>query len=410
MDQNEILKRYRQLSGEKPKANNINENKQPTLANDVNKVVFIKEAKNGKTYAIVNQGLKYFVKESVSKQDLNINDFKFIGGEANARNYTYKNYDRAFNSLTSKIFTINEELSLGTGSIINESTECSECDKNKSEDIIVKKEEKDITEGVDFEIEDVNEEFEYKGEEFKVNPFAVCNKTVGSKEENPEKHEKCVQDVKASSKISESDISKITESAIYSDVLNVIADKLLKENFGREPIEEKITLAVPQTQENQPTNDGGNVDNQGDNDSELPFGKEKFDAKVDADESSDPKKFIEQLTGKLGQSLRKYNSENIDFDLEKYVLNSIISASHTSQMDPEDQQDIFSKIKGENKEEDEKPMEEPTEPAKEEGSDNVDKAPEVKEGVEDEDDMVFEWNDEDDKNDINEEETFEIED
>ena len=33
-----------------------------------------------------------------------------------------------------------------------------------------------------------------------------------------------------------------------------------------------------------------------------------FDAGVDADEDTDPKKYIQQLTGKLSQSLRKYNS------------------------------------------------------------------------------------------------------
>lgn len=404
MDQNRenILKRFRELSGDKPKTN-INETKQPTLANNVNKVVFLKEAKNGKSYAIVNQGLKFFVKEATSKDNLTINDFKFIGGEANARNFTYKNYDRALNSLNSKIFTINEEFQLhskGSLSLITEGKECESCDE-KSEDIIVDKEADDITEGIDFEIEDVvNEEFEYKGEEFKVNPFAVCNKTVGSKEDNPEKHEKCVQDVKTNSKISESEIEKITESVLYNDVLNVIADKLLKENFGKQPLEEKITLAVPQTQDSQPTNQG-EPNTEKDGGDELPFGKEKFDAGVEADEASDPKKFIEQLTGKLAQSLRDYNSDNIDFDLEKYVLNSVISASHSEQMDPADQKDIFAKIKGEKKDNEEAPSEntndEKVEPEKEE----EDK--EIKE-------EIFEWDDESDKDDLNEEEIFEIDD
>jgi hypothetical protein len=38
-----------------------------------------------------------------------------------------------------------------------------------------------------------------------------------------------------------------------------------------------------------------------------PFDDEPFDAGIEADEDADPKKYIEQLTGKLGQSLRKYN-------------------------------------------------------------------------------------------------------
>lgn len=80
---------------------------------------------------------------------------------------------------------------------------------------------------------------------------------------------------------------------------------------------------------------------------DKPFDDEPFDAGVEADEESDPKKFIEQLTGKLGQSLRKYTEQQgqPDFDLEKFAINSLLSATHTSEMDAEDQKDIISKVK-----------------------------------------------------------------
>jgi len=80
---------------------------------------------------------------------------------------------------------------------------------------------------------------------------------------------------------------------------------------------------------------------------DKPFDDEPFDAGVEADEESDPKKFIEQLTGKLGQSLRKYNEEQgqPDFELEKFAINSLLSATHTAEMDAEDQKDIISKVK-----------------------------------------------------------------
>lgn len=85
---------------------------------------------------------------------------------------------------------------------------------------------------------------------------------------------------------------------------------------------------------------------------DKPFDDEPFDAGVEADEQSDPKKFIEQLTGKLGQSLRKYNEERgqPDFELEKFAINSLLSATHTSEMDAKDQDDIIKKVKeaGEN--------------------------------------------------------------
>jgi hypothetical protein len=80
---------------------------------------------------------------------------------------------------------------------------------------------------------------------------------------------------------------------------------------------------------------------------DKPFDAEPFNAGVEADEESDPKKFIEQLTGKLGQSLRKYNEAqgNPDFELEKFAINSLLSASHTSEMQPQDQDDIIKKVK-----------------------------------------------------------------
>lgn len=80
---------------------------------------------------------------------------------------------------------------------------------------------------------------------------------------------------------------------------------------------------------------------------DKPFDDEPFDAGVKADEESDPKKFIEQLTGKLGQSLRKYNEEQgtPDLELEKFAINSLLSATHTAEMDAEDQKDIIKKVK-----------------------------------------------------------------
>ena len=80
---------------------------------------------------------------------------------------------------------------------------------------------------------------------------------------------------------------------------------------------------------------------------EKPFDDEPFDAGVEADEDEDQEKFIQQLAGKLGTSLRKYNDERgePDFDLEKYAINSVISATHTAEMEEEDQKDIIKKVK-----------------------------------------------------------------
>lgn len=54
-----------------------------------------------------------------------------------------------------------------------------------------------------------------------------------------------------------------------------------------------------------------------------------FDAGVEADEDEDPKRYIQQLTGKLSQSLRQYNNglPKADADLNKYVAGMINSAA-----------------------------------------------------------------------------------
>ena len=81
--------------------------------------------------------------------------------------------------------------------------------------------------------------------------------------------------------------------------------------------------------------------------SDKPFDDTPFDAGVDANEDEDPKTFIQQLSGKLGQSLRKYSGQQNqpDFDLEKFAVNSVLSATHTGEMDDQDQKDIIDKVK-----------------------------------------------------------------
>lgn len=70
-----------------------------------------------------------------------------------------------------------------------------------------------------------------------------------------------------------------------------------------------------------------------------------FDAGVEANEETDPKKYIQQLTGKLSQTLRKYNSElpQPDVDLNKYVA-GMINKQATEGLSQQDVDEILSKI------------------------------------------------------------------
>lgn len=133
------------------------------------------------------------------------------------------------------------------------------------------------------------------------------------------------------------------------------------------------------------------------------FEKEPFDAGVDADEETDPKKFIEQLSGKLGQSLRQYTEDQgqPDFELEKFAINSVISATHTAEMDEEDRNDIIKKI--------EKSGENETQDFGDENQSGPDASNDSLNGLDDEgDDLDFSSNDETNENDLTVYENVEI--
>lgn len=72
-----------------------------------------------------------------------------------------------------------------------------------------------------------------------------------------------------------------------------------------------------------------------------------FDAGVDADENTDPKKYIQQLTGKLSQSLRKYNGNlpQPEADLCKYVAGMILKQT-TEGLTDSDKKEIVDKVNG----------------------------------------------------------------
>lgn len=74
--------------------------------------------------------------------------------------------------------------------------------------------------------------------------------------------------------------------------------------------------------------------------------EEGFDAKVEADPTEDPKKYIQQLSGKLSQELRKYNNEQgqPDEELNKYVAGMIIPQASQGLTD-KGKKEIIGKIK-----------------------------------------------------------------
>ena len=92
----------------------------------------------------------------------------------------------------------------------------------------------------------------------------------------------------------------------------------------------------------------------------------------DSEEQSDPKKYIEKLTGKLGQSLRTYtqNQGQPDFELEKFAINSLLSATHTAEMDDSDKQDIIKKVESSGGDDNQEPTDEPSDEPSDEPNNN----------------------------------------
>ena len=70
----------------------------------------------------------------------------------------------------------------------------------------------------------------------------------------------------------------------------------------------------------------------------------------DNGDDNNPTKKIQKMTGKIGQMLR--DMDEVDTDLEKYVINSVISALHLDQFSDEDIEDVISKLEGEDEEDD----------------------------------------------------------
>lgn len=88
------------------------------------------------------------------------------------------------------------------------------------------------------------------------------------------------------------------------------------------------------------------IDNMGSEEEQIPSNFDSnFDAGVEADEETDPKRFIQQLTGKLSQSLNSYNNENgePDTELGKYVLGMLVKQG-VKGMDETDKKEIIKKI------------------------------------------------------------------
>lgn len=389
------LDRMKQLMGVKP----------DTTSKSTGSALKIMEGADGKKYGIFKEGKEYFLKSTEKGSD----NFDYVDGLRHKRNYVYESFAKANKQLVSKMHALTESLGK-KDDVITESklkldmvkplmTESAElcqcggncqCGKDKKDETIF--ESTEIVEEMMYEaldsatskdvlkmVQEVSEEWGTDCVEFKtLKEFALANCNLKNLDETLT--ESTLHQLNKT-------LSELKMAEYKSEGIFEMAEKLAEEKY-------KLKVDVPEDEKEvdfSMDSEEGDVsgeeefDFSDEGDAEVsddkPFDDEPFDAGVEASEEEDPKKFIQQLAGKLGQSLRDYTKglDEPDFDLEKFAINSVISATNTADMSEEDQEDIIAKIKeaGEGEVNGEMDSEEGEESGAEFGDETIDSEEEV---------------------------------
>ena len=255
----------------------------------LSEIDFIKKGPNGIIYGIIRENHNYFIKTTEKTSGtLMSEDFNYSGGIQNKYDERYHSYAEALKHLNMKFDMLNESYGIEVGTNLFESDGI-EVKVANSSGVVVKETEIDGPVGVD-----------------------------GKKEQNPEGKEIVIDEEE---EVNEKTVIKVdapapppVEEPIEDEVE---VDEFSMEDEGEDPF----------------ADDGG--DDMGDEE-----GMEE-----DGDETT---KKIQKYTGKIGQLLR--DKDEPDAELDKYVINSIISAIDWDEVPDEDVEDIIAKIEGEDDE------------------------------------------------------------
>lgn len=178
--------------------------------------------------------------------------------------------------------------------------------------------------------------------------------------------------------------TNIGSSSPFDEMVKMITDSVISKLGGsvqKKKVNEKKLLKVPskkdkldsdfeinqnqngvnnfqqvQDMQDMPTNQEDDFN--GENYEDETFDND-FDAGVEADENEDPKKYIQQLSGKLSQSLRKYNDslQKPDIETNKYAA-GMVNNTVAKVLDDSDIDDIIDKMKSDEHPSDENDSEE----------------------------------------------------
>jgi hypothetical protein len=343
------------------------------------KVELIKKGPDGVTYAIIRENRKYYIKNTNQEDSkLTVESFNYIGGLANKKTKEFKTYALALKNLNLKFLSLNESLGLDN---VYDMTKADIILENTTNDINKKYK---LTEGIT-EIQSISlgDDMEFtEGVEAEDNADKRFRELLGlePREETPmvdmeEETPPMPSDLELGKDLPADDGDGVIDSIKPVNGLDLSDEEDDELSFGNEPMsltelfdldeDKKFTMKLKDDSKPKEMDMGDEPEmDMGDDESEemdmdisddsndeatddKPFDDEPFDAEVEADEDEDPEKYIQQLAGKLGQTLRDYTKDldSPDFDLEKFVINSIISATNSSEMEEDDQEDIIDKLK-----------------------------------------------------------------
>lgn len=248
---------------------------------------FVKRAPNGLVYTIIRENHKYFIK-TTENTEFKLSELNYVGGLQNKMSESYSSYEQALKHLNMKFQQLNELYGIKGGYNLFEQDSVE-------------------TEEVDTDQEGV------KDKKYKLKVSAPDD----SGEMSPDAGEEMPMPEMPEGGMETPEISDAPEGGEGEEMPT-------PEMGGEEG-------AMPEMPEG------------GEEDMESPEMGEEDEEDIDIDEEEDPKKYIQKLTGRLGQKLRELSE--VDPKLEKYVINSIISALHVDKMDKKDRIDIMKKFK-----------------------------------------------------------------
>ena len=304
-------------------------------------IELVKTGADNKAYAIVRENHNYFIKVANAKENLTVEDFKYAGGLKNPNEEKYPSYAKATKRLNAKLISIAE--AYGDERPINVLM-------NEAKDVMGKECECAESKIVEFSNKEIQGHCPKCGKETSVQ-HPMCPECEKQEKEEEKLEFSEGENYEAMPK-GMSEVFKSIDDIKKKNLTSETTYKLKLPQQAPAPVPAQPAGQAPTVDNTQQTPPQGNEPAPAEND--TPFEKEPFNAGVQADEQSDPKKFIQQLTGKLGQSLRNYNDQQgkPDLELEKFVINSTVSATHTGTMGGSDQKAIIDKIKSAGRDDD----------------------------------------------------------